>query len=278
MELRRIGDVLLRSRTSPLLPFLMPSIPSATWFSSPGYVPLLAANVRASSCSRRFVSSTSTTQASSPAAVLHPEEDEDNPALEPSNQTPPSTSKLELVDKLINDTMSGLTPATAHTRTSRFKSPSAQADNRGTSAGAAREAFESFSTSKDRGRGSPLFGASKMVTSKYNSSAQRLSQDVNHDLLRRDVPLPPRTIRLNPSVGRSVEVDPAKGVNLIQGFARLEAIVVQNGVRRDFARQRFYERPGLKRKRLKGERWRRRFKTGFRAVVDKVETMRRQGW
>ena len=285
MELRRIGDVLLKSRASPLLPFLAPSILSAAWYSSSGHVQLLAANVRASSCSRRFVSSTSSSQASSPAAALHPQEDEDNP-LEPSNETPnpdsqprPSTHRLELVDKLMEETMSGRTPATAHTRTSRFKSPSAQANNRGeTSADAMKDAFDLFSGSKERGRGSSLFDASKLVTPKHSSSAQSLSQDVSIDLKKRNAPPPPRLVRLNPSVGRSVEVDPTRGVTLAAGLTKLEIIVGQNSVRRDFMRQRFHERPGLKRKRLKSERWRRRFKDGFRAIVDKVETMRRQGW
>lgn len=286
MELRRIGDVLLRSRASPVLPFLAPSIHSATWFSSSGHVQLLAVNVRVSSCPRRFVSSTSSSQASSPAAALRPLEDEDDPQKEPSNGTPNpfsqpslSTHRLNIVDEILDESLSDRTPVTAHSRTSRFKSASAQADNRGgSSATDLKDAFALLSPSKDRGKGTPLFGASKTATPKYGFSAQSLSQDVSSGLVKRAVPLFPRTIRLSPSVGRSVEVDPARGISLAAGLAKLEIVLSMNGVRREFNKQRFYERPGLKRKRLKSERWRRRFKEGFRAIVDKVETMRRQGW
>lgn len=286
MELRRIGDVLLRSRASPLLPFLAPAIHSATWLSSSGHVQLLAAHARASSCPRRFVSSTSSSQASSPAAALRPQEDEDDPPLRPSDGAPnpssqpsSSTDRLSIVDDILDQTLNNRTPVTAHSRTSRFKSTSAQADNtRGSSATDVKDAFAHFPPSRDRGKGSPLFGASKTTAPRYGFSPQNLSLDVSSSLVKRLVPLAPRTIRLNSSVGRSVEVDPARGITLAAGLAKLEIIVGVNGVRRDFSKQRFYERPGLKRKRLKSERWRRRFKDGFRAIVDKVETMRRQGW
>ena len=43
-------------------------------------------------------------------------------------------------------------------------------------------------------------------------------------------------------------------------------------------RQRFHEREGLKRKRLRNERWRRRFKEGFQRAVGRVVGMKRQGW
>lgn len=286
MELRRIGDVLLRPRAPPVLPFLASSIHSATWFSSSGHAQLLAVNVRASSCTRRFVSSTSSSQASSPTAAQRPQEDENDPQLEPSNEPPtPSsepysgTHRLNIVDEILDESLSNRTPVAAHSHMSRFKSTSAQAGNRaGSSATELKDAFALFSPSKDRGKGSPLLRASKTDTPKYGFSAQSVSQDVSFGLVKRQVPLFPRTIRLNPSVGRSVEVDPARGISLATGFARLEIMIGVNGVRRDFNKQRFHERPGLKRKRLKSERWRRRFKDGFTAIVDKVKTMRRQGW
>ena len=285
MELRRIGDVLLRSRASPLLPFLAPSIPSA-WLSLPSHGQLLTATTKTPLCPRRFVSCTSSPQASSPAAALHPEEDEDNPPLEPSNGNPasdsqpaPGNSRLELVDKLVDETLSGRTPVTAHTRTSRFKSPSAQAENRReTSADAAKSAWEVFAPRSDRDRRNSSFDTSKMLTPNDPSSLQSISDSMRSSLVKRNVPLAPRTIRLSPSVGRSVEVDPNKGVNFAAGLTKLDIILKQNKVKSDFNKQRFHERPGLKRKRLKSERWRRRFKDGFKAIISKVETMRRQGW
>lgn len=52
----------------------------------------------------------------------------------------------------------------------------------------------------------------------------------------------------------------------------------ENNVRGDQIRGRFHERNGMKRKRLRRERWRRRFGEGFRATVKLVAEMRRKGW
>lgn len=86
------------------------------------------------------------------------------------------------------------------------------------------------------------------------------------------------TIRSRPSLGRAVEVFPDRGMDLGRALKSLEVNCALNNVRRDANKQRFHERPGLKRKRLKSERWRRRFKIGFKAVVAKVKSMRRKGW
>ena len=88
--------------------------------------------------------------------------------------------------------------------------------------------------------------------------------------------LPP--LRLNSSVGRSILIDKRKGVDLRRGFDMLRAVLSYNRVRSDMMRQRFHERPGLKRKRLKSERWRKGFKKGFQQTVYKVQEMRKQGW
>ncbi|KAL9039264.1 MAG: hypothetical protein Q9214_004947 [Letrouitia sp. 1 TL-2023] len=86
------------------------------------------------------------------------------------------------------------------------------------------------------------------------------------------------TIKSRPSVGRTVEVLPSRGMDLGRAIRTLEITCAVNNIRQDSIRQKFHERPGMKRKRLKRERWRRRFGEGFRAVVGKVKTMRRKGW
>jgi len=85
-------------------------------------------------------------------------------------------------------------------------------------------------------------------------------------------------IRLGPTAGRTVSVNNDRGMDVGRAFRTLEVQCARNAVRRDFMRQRFHERPGLKRKRLKGERWRRRFKEGFQGVVKLVQKMKKQGW
>ncbi|KAI4213609.1 MAG: hypothetical protein LQ351_003833 [Letrouitia transgressa] len=86
------------------------------------------------------------------------------------------------------------------------------------------------------------------------------------------------TIKSRPSVGRTVEVLPNRGMDLGRAIRTLEITCAVNNIRQDSIRQKFHERPGMKRKRLKRERWRRRFGEGFRAIVGKVKTMRRKGW
>lgn len=86
------------------------------------------------------------------------------------------------------------------------------------------------------------------------------------------------TIQSRPSLGRTVEVAPERGLDLGRAIRSLEIECSVNRVRDDRARQRFHERGGLKRKRLKSLRWRRNFKQGFKAVVAKVKAMRRKGW
>lgn len=83
--------------------------------------------------------------------------------------------------------------------------------------------------------------------------------------------------RLRPSIGRSVNIDKSK-VDLARGLGLLNLRVRVNKVAQDVTRQRFHERPGLKRKRLRRERWRARFKDGFKATCKRVQELARQGW
>ncbi|KAG8157990.1 hypothetical protein KVR01_012262 [Diaporthe batatas] len=83
--------------------------------------------------------------------------------------------------------------------------------------------------------------------------------------------------RLRPSVGRTVHLVKDK-VDLARGLALLNLRVRTNKVSQDVSRQRFHERPGLKRKRLRRERWRTNFKEGFKATCKRVTELARQGW
>lgn len=90
--------------------------------------------------------------------------------------------------------------------------------------------------------------------------------------------LQPAPMKLGPTLGKTVYVDNQRGFDVARAFKSMEIQVGRNAVRRDAARQRFHERPGKKRKRLHSERWRRRFKAGFKATVKRVLKMRKQGW
>jgi len=84
------------------------------------------------------------------------------------------------------------------------------------------------------------------------------------------------TFALKPSLGRSIDI--TSKIDVGRGFRLLEQSCARNKVRSDFTKQRFHERPGMKRKRLGRERWRRKFMEGFKATIGRVKQMRRQGW
>ncbi|KAK6502117.1 hypothetical protein TWF506_002720 [Arthrobotrys conoides] len=83
--------------------------------------------------------------------------------------------------------------------------------------------------------------------------------------------LPPR---LGSTAGRSIAV---RGGDVAGAFMQLKRICVENHIIKDANAQRFYERPGVKKKRLRRERFRRRFKESFKRMVSTVLEMKRQG-
>ncbi|KAK3352534.1 hypothetical protein B0T25DRAFT_187507 [Lasiosphaeria hispida] len=99
------------------------------------------------------------------------------------------------------------------------------------------------------------------------------SQDFEADYLRAEKE---RTIRTRPSTGRTVLVTGSSDVG--RSFRTLEMLCKRNKVSREFNLQRFHERPALKRKRQKRERWRVRFQQGMRSTISRVMQLRAQGW
>ena len=89
------------------------------------------------------------------------------------------------------------------------------------------------------------------------------------------LPLP---VRLGPTLGRTVKVNPGRNIDVGRAFRQLEILCRKNAVRADFQRQRFHERGGLKRKRVRSERWRRTFMEGFKGMIALVKKMKKQGW
>jgi small subunit ribosomal protein MRP21 len=103
--------------------------------------------------------------------------------------------------------------------------------------------------------------------------------DINDFKATNNLPTKKRPVEmrhLRPSTGRTIER--SGNVDVARAFQMLGRACATNKVAKDFRRQLFHERPGLKRKRLKSERWRARFKVGFRATVQRVSELRAQGW
>ncbi|KAF2796651.1 hypothetical protein K505DRAFT_323110 [Melanomma pulvis-pyrius CBS 109.77] len=133
-----------------------------------------------------------------------------------------------------------------------------------------------------------LFGSE---FSNPNSRANALKpQGLNFDelMMPEDTPEPVQVVevpeedikypRLNPAYGRTVNLDLEKGRDIVRGINMLGSLMARNKVKKDFNKQRYHERPGLKRKRLHSERWRARFKVGFDGVVGRVSELTRKGW
>lgn len=89
-------------------------------------------------------------------------------------------------------------------------------------------------------------------------------------------PAPKEPMRLVPSTGRTIPV--GTNVDIGRALRLLEQSCARNKVRSDFTRQRFHERGGLKRKRLRRERWKKKFMTGFKQYIDRVKLLKKQGW
>ncbi|KAK5625369.1 hypothetical protein RRF57_001085 [Xylaria bambusicola] len=94
---------------------------------------------------------------------------------------------------------------------------------------------------------------------------------------RLTAPIAPRSqVRLVPRTGRTVHV--GSNVDTARSFKLLAVQVGQNKLRREFQQQKFHERPGKKRKRLRSERFRTRFRNGFKATISRVRELTAQGW
>jgi len=95
-----------------------------------------------------------------------------------------------------------------------------------------------------------------------------------------DLKAPELTLRLKPTLGRTVEVDDGRGFDLTRAFVNLEAKINGRGnsVRKDERNQKFHTRRGQAIKIKRRERWRVLFKEGFLGECNRVRKMIRQGW
>lgn len=194
---------------------------------------------------------------------------------------PPRDTVSDILDSALDFGKS--TPGSSQGRNPRFKTPSAQPDSLASlgppatnSMGELADAMEPTSPRRrSRPVSNPQVGFENIADLLDADRPSTLSSTYLGPVAPLEKPLP---FKLGPSVGRSVRVDSEKGMDVGRAFRQLDIQCSRNSVRKDFTRQRFHERGGLKRKRLRSERWRRRFREGFRGVVGLVARMRKQGW
>ncbi|OGM41071.1 hypothetical protein ABOM_010221 [Aspergillus bombycis] len=85
-------------------------------------------------------------------------------------------------------------------------------------------------------------------------------------------------LKLGPTLGRQVHVEPEKGTDLASALRILQATCTANKIRYQANGQKFHIRRGQVRKNLKMDRWRKLFKFSFQKTVSRIEKMRAQGW
>ncbi|KAH9210033.1 hypothetical protein DL95DRAFT_371475 [Leptodontidium sp. 2 PMI_412] len=261
MELRRAADALLRSQTSPLAAFLSPAT-NVRWMNNAqlGYRGCSNRQIQrsfTSSVQRNALRPSATTTAS-PSPTI-------DASIPESDPTEPQPALEEQAKSL---------GWTARSRTSSYTIPTLTPERERTMNGGS-SADDLMAMLKQR-RSSSNMDVTRMRDTKLlqNSGGFGLPQSIGNDV---GVYKPTRKpIRLNPSTGRTVTVGAT--IDVAKGFRLMEMSCARNKVRSDAMKQRFHERGGLKRKRLRRERWRVRFMEGFKATIARVKQLKHQGW
>lgn len=113
---------------------------------------------------------------------------------------------------------------------------------------------------------SPVNAGTAPNNADFVSSRERLQRPLPEDI----------KLRLRPVLGRVVKL--GEQHDFASALKVLTTKVTINRVASDFQRQKFHERPGLKKKRLRSSRWRTRFRHGFVATCERVSELAKQGW
>lgn len=285
MELRSIGNSLLRSGSRSFLTFLPPPLGRCRFLLASGNAfdsVLLHQN-----SSQKNAFSTCGSPIYAPAATSAP-----SPTPEPDSaeSDPEELGRSHFVRHMSHHEIDSLIDQTGIARNStstlRYSpsqgSPQGQSSQRG--GPTTLSTLDIFKAHFDRRASDGSIHDQMIIPGQphsddaHNNNRLSSSQTARGFFTRPLRPRAVRTIESSPRVGRTVEVNARKGVDVATALRRLNSECAKNNVRYDRISQRYHERPGLKRKRLQRLRWRARFKEGFRAMVLKVQAMRRKGW
>lgn len=274
MEVRRAADTLLRCQPSSLAGLLAPPStlrwPAGRQLTSRRALPLSRRQTFITTTPRCSFKPTTTTSAT-------PSRSQDEKAKNrPEDKGPASTD----INKAAQDLgwlqgggsrSGGSRQAHEHSRLSRERELSM---NRGSSADDILKSMNStFSSSSSPSTGGIDLSRMMSPPSQNRPESAMDMMSAITTLLPKKEKIP---LRLTSSTGRSIAIH--GHVDVARGFQLMERTCMQNGIKRDFQSQRYHERRGIKKKRLRGLRWRRRFMEGFRATIQKVVKYRKQGW
>ena len=279
MKVRRVGNALLKSHPSPLLSFLAPSIPASLWNINGNQNLPITKNFQPCTHLRSLATRTHPLQVPVNATAEVQEEGSTSSNFASSaRQFGRSRSyQGDKDEKQGMDEMLDLVPETNPlSQNSDRPNRSSPDQPRQTSSVDLLKLRRSTPTDRPAALGHEPIG-NKFLRNE-GAIAQAMSGVDQHYRDRGNLPPLKPPIRLDAFVGRSEQVDFSRGNDLARKLRLMDMKLAQNKVRGDFMAQRFHERAGLKRKRLKSQRWRKRFKAGFKAVVKKVQDMKKRGW
>ena len=288
MELRLVSDPLLRSRIMPLLPFLAPSIP-LHWRATAASPQVRWPMPRSPRSGSSSIHTTARQRAESSSNAADLDFLEDKPSPKPNQPLRSPFPQIRRPDDVLRNQVDSLIDATFRTPDLAKRNPTESARDASADESSA-EMMETAFRNSVRNPRAPIKSyqeiARKMEFPPQQTDSERTPSSFSDDMYRalheNTTPRPAkrakRTVRSRPAVGRTVEVVPERGVDVGRALGNLNSLCLLNRVRADQSRQRFHERPGIKRKRLKSERWRKMFKQSFKATVMRVKEMRRKGW
>ena len=268
MKIRQLGDALLKQGHTPFLSFLAPAVPaSARCTSFPLHFRPDALKSRGTD--RRYLGTrTSPRQKQSTATAIQDESVPDIPA--PQHAQNPNTRKRDEHTENLRNLMDSISAPRPNKRINANRPPPHDSES-------PQRSPDLMKTARNMDRNNHVGRQQGRIVNHLaegDPSLLTLLKDSTNKVSKLEPRPPP--LRLDAYMGRSVAIK--KGVPLWQALRYLDIKLKVNKVKKDMQKQQFHERPGLKRKRLRRERWRRTFKDGFKAVVDKVQSMRRQGW
>ena len=281
MESRLLSDALLRSRMSPLLSFLAPSISllSRSVMASPQTRLLMPKSPRCRTSNLHTTSSSQRAESSTSDADL--DFLKDKPESKPRQIFRAPFPPKRRPDDVVGNQLDTLLGSTFRSPSLAKRRPSERADE------SSDVMMETAYQNSIRSRDPSVYQhniAENMLFPPQGTVGAGEPTNISHDAYRtleNTQRLPKRakrTVRSRPAVGRTIEVNPDRGMDVGRALRSLDIACAVNKVRQDQSRQRFHERPGMKRKRLESERWRKMFKESFRATVMRVKEMRRKGW
>lgn len=269
MELRRVAEAVVRSHTTPLMTFLVPSN-TTRWAAG---AQRSCQQVGNKSIARQFGTSNHR-NANAPrisVTTTTPSPSEQASSI-PSTEAPaePSFQERASIEELSRN-MWAAAPRTPRS----FKEVMEEQEKRFNGGASSSDLLAAIN--KRRSGTSDGIDISKMITP-FGEQGQGDSDMMSASLKNFTIHTTPRKpLILNASTGRSITVATGN-IDVSRGFRMLEQSCARNRVKNNFMQQRFHERGGLKRKRLRRERWRRKFMEGFRSTVDRVKALRKQGW